>query len=65
MPAMSFPLGSLQGDGTAAVETPPSGSTPSWRRQLLLLAGALAWVLFERRRSGAEDRAKVGEVLLQ
>jgi len=46
MPAMSFPLGSLQGDGTAAVETPPSGSTPSWRRQLLLLAGALAWVLF-------------------
>jgi len=31
-----------------------------------LLGGlTLAWVLFERRRSGAEDPAQVGEVLLQ
>ena len=46
MPAMSFPLGSLQGDGSAAVASPAPAGTPPWRRQLLLLASALAWVLF-------------------
>ena len=46
MPAMSFPLGSLQGDGSAALATTMTGAGAHWRRQLLLLAGALAWVLF-------------------
>jgi S-DNA-T family DNA segregation ATPase FtsK/SpoIIIE len=46
---MSFPLGSLQGDG--ATLTDPgrvAGSVASlrWRSQALLFAGALAWLLF-------------------
>ncbi|HSM22042.1 MAG TPA: DNA translocase FtsK 4TM domain-containing protein [Rubrivivax sp.] len=43
---MSFPLGSLQGDGSTAVAASASGHGPRWRQQLLLLAGAIAWVLF-------------------
>ena len=46
MPAMSFPLGSLQGDGSAALASTMTGAGARWRRQLLLLAGAVAWVLF-------------------
>ncbi len=42
---MSFPLGSLQGDATA-VTVRPAGSATRWRQQALLLAGALAWLLF-------------------
>jgi len=44
MPAMSFPLGSLQGDGSPVAVAPDAG--PRLRRQLMLLAGALAWLLF-------------------
>ena len=46
MPVMSFPLGSLQGDGSTAVAASASGHGPRWRRQLLLLAGAIGWLLF-------------------
>ncbi|MDO8419253.1 MAG: DNA translocase FtsK 4TM domain-containing protein [Rubrivivax sp.] len=43
---MSFPLGSLQGDGSTAITSPMAGTGPRWRQQLLLLSGALAWLLF-------------------
>ncbi|HSQ73420.1 MAG TPA: DNA translocase FtsK 4TM domain-containing protein [Rubrivivax sp.] len=43
---MSFPLGSLQGDGSAAVATTSTGAGARWRQQMLLGAGAIAWVLF-------------------
>ena len=43
---MSFPLGSLQGDGSAVAASPAPVAGPRLRRQLLLLAGALAWLLF-------------------
>ena len=43
---MSFPLGSLRGDGTAALPGAAPEQPPRWRRQALLLAGALAWLLF-------------------
>ena len=43
---MSFPLGSLRGDGPAAAGHSPSADAPRWRRQALLMAGALAWLLF-------------------
>jgi len=46
MPVMSFPLGSLQGDGGTASGTPMSGTGPRWRQQGLLLSGSLAWLLF-------------------
>jgi len=46
MPAMSFPLGSLQGDGSAAVATTSTNAGARWRQQMLLGAGAIAWVLF-------------------
>jgi DNA segregation ATPase FtsK/SpoIIIE, S-DNA-T family len=46
---MAFPLGSLKGDGAAAIAAPggaaPQG-LPGWRRKALLIAGALAWLLF-------------------
>ncbi len=45
MPIMSFPLGSLRGDGAATL-TDGAGALPRWRRQALLIAGALAWLLF-------------------
>ncbi|NJN00969.1 MAG: DNA translocase FtsK, partial [Aquincola sp.] len=40
---MSFSLGTLRGDAPL-----PSGATesPRWRQQALLIAGALAWLLF-------------------
>lgn len=47
---MSFPLGSLRGDGAAvsaaadAAATPPSGPA-RWRQQALLLVSGLAWLL--------------------
>ena len=46
---MSFPLGSLRGDGAAAVPhlSPDQAAAQrptAWRQQALLLAGALAWV---------------------
>ena len=43
---MTFPLGSLQGDGTAAMRAPTEGGAPRWRRQVLLILGGLAWLLF-------------------
>ena len=47
---MSFPLGSLHGDGvaTAAADGPVAapGTPPRWRAQALLLIGALAGLLF-------------------
>jgi DNA segregation ATPase FtsK/SpoIIIE, S-DNA-T family len=43
---MSFPLGSLKGDGTATLAAPGSAAVPGWRRKALLIAGALAWLLF-------------------
>ena len=46
MPVMSFPLGSLQADGSGAVASPMAGAGPRWRQQLLLVLGALAWLLF-------------------
>jgi S-DNA-T family DNA segregation ATPase FtsK/SpoIIIE len=51
---MSFPLGSLRGDGAASAASPgtatgaavsPEGAA-RWRRKAWLLAGALAWLLF-------------------
>ncbi|MBX3602036.1 MAG: DNA translocase FtsK 4TM domain-containing protein [Rubrivivax sp.] len=46
---MSFPLGSLRGDGAAsaspAAVVSPEGAA-RWRRKAWLLAGALAWLLF-------------------
>ena len=43
---MSFPLGSLRGDGAARAVTLPAVEVPRWRRQALLLLAALAWLLF-------------------
>ncbi len=45
MPAMSFPLGSLGGEG-GAIAVPAPFHVSHWRRQVLLLLAALAWVLF-------------------
>lgn len=42
---MTFPLGSLR-DGTAALATGDGPWVPAWRRQLTLVAGAVAWLLF-------------------
>ncbi|MEP7303800.1 MAG: DNA translocase FtsK 4TM domain-containing protein, partial [Caldimonas sp.] len=43
---MTFPLGSLRFDGTAdAASAPPAATHASWRAQLALLAGAVAWTL--------------------
>jgi S-DNA-T family DNA segregation ATPase FtsK/SpoIIIE len=46
MPVMSFPLGSLGGDGAAIGAAGTAGNAPAWRRKALLVAGALAWLLF-------------------
>jgi DNA segregation ATPase FtsK/SpoIIIE, S-DNA-T family len=47
MPVMSFPLGSLQGDGAATVGSVTSGAASApWRQQALLITTGLAWVLF-------------------
>ena len=43
---MSFPLGSLGGDGAAIGAAGTAGNAPAWRRKALLVAGALAWLLF-------------------
>ncbi len=44
---MSFPLGSLGADGTAAMAGgATAGSAPRWRQQALLILGGLAWLLF-------------------
>ena len=43
---MSFPLGSLSADGTGAATASPAEAAPRWRRQALLILGALAWLLF-------------------
>ena len=43
---MSFPLGSLGGDGAAIGAAGTAGNAPAWRRKALLMAGALAWLLF-------------------
>lgn len=44
---MTFPLGSLGADGSAAAR-PMSGAVPPapWRQKALLIAGAVAWLLF-------------------
>ena len=48
---MTFPLGSLGVEGAegvgsrAASASSPAGMSPSWRAQLALLVGAVAWVL--------------------
>jgi DNA segregation ATPase FtsK/SpoIIIE, S-DNA-T family len=47
MAGMTFPLGSLAADGGAAARTPgPVSAAPRWRQQLMLVAGAVAWLLF-------------------
>jgi S-DNA-T family DNA segregation ATPase FtsK/SpoIIIE len=47
MPIMSFPLGSLQGDGAAIADSVRVGqSLAPWQRQALLIATGVAWVLF-------------------
>ncbi len=46
---MSFPLGSLRGDGAATMAGPLSSAAdaaPRWRQKLLLFAAALAWLLW-------------------
>ena len=43
---MSFPLCSLQGDGTAALRAPAEGGAPRWRQQAGLLVGGLGLLLF-------------------
>jgi S-DNA-T family DNA segregation ATPase FtsK/SpoIIIE len=45
MPVMSFPLGSLGADGAATLAG-PAAAPARWRRQALLIVGALAWLLF-------------------
>lgn len=46
MPVMAFPLGSLKGDGAATMAAPGSAGPSRWRQKALLMAGALAWLLF-------------------
>jgi S-DNA-T family DNA segregation ATPase FtsK/SpoIIIE len=47
MPVMSFPLGSLQGDGAAIADSVRVSQSPApWQRQALLIATGLIWVLF-------------------
>ena len=43
---MSFPLGSLKGDGAATMAAPGAAGAKRWRQKALLVAGALAWLLF-------------------
>ncbi len=42
---MSFPLGSLRGDGAAAAPAGASGVPVPWRRKAWLFVGGLAWLL--------------------
>ncbi|MEO8309619.1 MAG: DNA translocase FtsK 4TM domain-containing protein [Caldimonas sp.] len=43
---MTFPLGSLRGDGAdAALARGPSHPAPNWREQLVLLVGAVVWLI--------------------
>ena len=45
---MTFPLGSLRGDGAtslAAQRAAPPADNPRWRQQALLLGGGLVWLL--------------------
>jgi S-DNA-T family DNA segregation ATPase FtsK/SpoIIIE len=43
---MTFPLGSLGIEGAdGSLPAAPAGTAPSWRAQLGLLAGAVAWIL--------------------
>ncbi|MGZ5893943.1 MAG: DNA translocase FtsK [Caldimonas sp.] len=42
---MTFPLGSLRYDGSTRAPAAAHGATPTWRTQLALLAGAVAWML--------------------
>ncbi len=45
---MTFPLGSLRADGAAGLAPLPgkaAGQAPRWRRQLVLIASAVAWLL--------------------
>ena len=44
---MTFPLGSLRGDGAAtlASQRAAAGDTPRWRLQLMLLVGGVLWLL--------------------
>jgi DNA segregation ATPase FtsK/SpoIIIE, S-DNA-T family len=44
MPIMSFTLGTLKGEAAAAPAE--VAATPPWKRKGLLIAGALAWLLF-------------------
>jgi S-DNA-T family DNA segregation ATPase FtsK/SpoIIIE len=46
MPAMSFPLGSLSGGGVVQGAVPHGDGAPRWRVQALMLATAVAWLLF-------------------
>src|SRR5882724_3619069 len=47
MAGMTFPLGSLSADGAVAARTPAMAATaPRWRQQLMLVAGAVLWLLF-------------------
>ncbi len=43
---MTFPLGSLGGDGASALTPPDAGALPRWKQQAAVLFGALAWLLF-------------------
>src|ERR1700712_3094082 len=44
---MTFPLGSLRGEGAESAPrlTPSSTFAPTWREQALLLAGGVIWLL--------------------
>ena len=47
MPTMSFPLGSLEGDGVAlSGHDAGQQAAAAWRQQALLIASGLVWVLF-------------------
>ncbi|MDO9073308.1 MAG: DNA translocase FtsK 4TM domain-containing protein [Rubrivivax sp.] len=43
---MTFPLGSLAGDGASALSPPDTGALPRWKQQAAVLFGGLAWLLF-------------------
>jgi len=43
---MSFPLGSLQSDGSLARGAPRAPNPTGWGRRALVLCGGLAWLLF-------------------
>ncbi|MBK6470131.1 MAG: DNA translocase FtsK 4TM domain-containing protein [Betaproteobacteria bacterium] len=43
---MTFPLGSIGGDGASALASPDAGAMPRWKQQAALLLGGVAWMLF-------------------